>query len=120
MSVHAIAACLCQLRAGYLADENQLASQVYEHLCRHGFAPLREVYLTSHGRVDLLVDGICVELKLRAKRHDLKQLERYLRAPGVEGLILVAARTVDLKGLQKRTKKPCVCVSVWGNWGVSV
>jgi len=116
----ALLAVLRTLRVGPLTTERALGDEMESLLRGAGFALQREAVLGPGDRVDFLCGDIAIELKKKARVAQVPQFFRYLNHDEVQGLILLAARTVDMKGLEKKTKKPCACVSVWGNWGISV
>lgn len=62
-------------------------------LARDGITFEREVRLTPEDRIDFLVGGVGIELKIDGSGHRLlRQLSRYARSPRVERLIVVTTR----------------------------
>lgn len=72
-------------------NEAELQEGLAEHL--HDFAPGREVELNATDRIDFLLDGIGIEVKVQGSRAAvLRQLHRYAQSPSVQGLILITCR----------------------------
>lgn len=75
------------------ANEEELQEGLALALTDSGLTVSREVILDGASRIDLLVEGIGIEVKVAGRGASvLKQLERYARFDAVEGLILVTSR----------------------------
>lgn len=74
-------------------DEDQLQEALAAALTAAGFAVTREVRLSTRDRADLLVDGVCVEVKLSGTTDRLlAQLGRYAAHDAVAELLVVTTR----------------------------
>jgi len=111
---------LSDIRLPPLAAEALLGDAVAECLKTHGIGYERERIIGPGCRADFLCGDIVLELKLAAKKPVATQILRYLQCECVEGLILVAERTVSLATAAKASGKPVVCFSVRRAWGVAV
>jgi len=80
-----------------LGHERLLGDDVEAHLEDAGIEFEREKILGPADRVDFLVGGTAVELKIKAqKRAIYRQMERYAMHDVVDGLILVTAGATSL------------------------
>lgn len=79
------------LAAGLDLDEVALQDRVEAVLGAAGVAFTREAVLSDgHGRVDFLVGGVGVEVKIKHGTNALlRQLSRYTAAPEVDALVVV-------------------------------
>lgn len=115
---------LLPLRLSPLQAEAELTAAVSAAFDAAGVVYRREVSLAPGSRADFVAweQGECIvlELKRRANAAAVRQVARYLACPQVDGLILVAEKTLPLGGVSREAKKPCLCCSVWQNWGVAV
>lgn len=80
--------------AGYAyrySNETRLHEAMANVLELHGFAYEREVALDARNRVDFIVDGIVIEVKVGGSMSDaLHQVGRYINLPQVKGVILAS------------------------------
>ncbi len=74
-------------------DEYALQDAAAERLRATGAPVEREVMLSATDRPDLLVGGVCVEVKVAGSAAQvLAQLRRYAKHPQVESLVLLTRR----------------------------
>lgn len=72
------------------ASEFQLHSSILALLESKGYIADAEVVLGEHGRIDMLVDGIGIEVKVKGTAvAAIRQLQRYAHSGLIDGLILV-------------------------------
>lgn len=96
MAAPEIIAALAGLRFD-LADEAVCQRQMAEALDAAGIDHRREVVIGPRERIDFLVGGIGIEVKLRgAKRAIFEQCLRYCRCEEVKALILASNKTMGL------------------------
>lgn len=92
------AADLVELIGGYrftFRNEDELQYAIAEMLETEGLAVEREVRLDHHGRIDILVDGIGIEIKIKGSEVSVsRQLQRYAASDRVRELVLVTHRAV--------------------------
>jgi hypothetical protein len=75
------------------ATENDLQQGLADALISLGLDPEREVRLGSAGRIDLLVDGVGIEVKVTGQPARVSaQLRRYAERSEVRELLLVTTR----------------------------
>lgn len=75
------------------ASEAGLADALEDVLREAGLVPERERVLDARSRLDLLVGGVAIEVKVGSDPADVyRQLRRYAAYPCVEGIILVTSR----------------------------
>ena len=88
------------LRAPLQQGEYDLHRLVMDALDAAGIPWAHEVPLAPRCRIDLMCGGVGIEIKRGkpVRGRLLEQLTRYARCEGVEGLILVVERSVDLPG----------------------
>lgn len=90
--VTAIVEILTERRFHY-ADEDQLQAGLAAALRDAGFEVEREVRLDGRSRIDLLVEGVGIEVKVAGKADAVRrQVDRYLADDRIEGLVLVTTR----------------------------
>lgn len=78
-------------------SEMELHSQIAEALNREGIAFDREVRLTEKDRVDFMVGGIAVEVKVDgAKNEVLRQIHRYAQSDMVSAIVVVTDKARHL------------------------
>jgi hypothetical protein len=88
----AIADDLRRLRFRY-CNEAELQAGLGAALTNLGYTVLREVILTPQDRVDFLVDGVGIEVKVKGPTTAVvRQLVRYAEHDAIEALILVTTR----------------------------
>jgi hypothetical protein len=89
-----VIAAIVDALAGYrfaYASEDGLQQGVARALTAKGFPVEREVRLDARSRLDLLVGGVAIEVKV-AGSAPLQQVRRYLDHWRVDGLVLVTAK----------------------------
>lgn len=92
--------------------EAELHDGVEEALRLAGLRPRREVRI-GRDRLDLLVGGVAVEIKVKGgDRPLLGQAERYLAHDEVEGLVVVTSRVRHLRLPESIAGKPVVVVTL--------
>ena len=85
-------------------------------LTKEGCAVQREVRLNDTDRIDLMADGVSIEVKVKgAKRRTLAQVERYMANDAVVGLILVTAKAFPMRQA-KINGKPFEVVDLSRAW----
>ncbi|MBP3637772.1 MAG: hypothetical protein J6K13_09490 [Clostridia bacterium] len=108
------------LRAPIQQGEYDLHQLVMEALHAHGIPCEHEVSLAPRCRIDLMCGGVGIEIKrgkpVRGKL--IEQLTRYARCEQVQGLILVAERSVDLP--RQIAGKPVQTVCLNRLWGIAL
>lgn len=91
MTVDELAAAIGSFRYRY-ADERDLQDAIHEALDTLDYTVEREVRLNARCRIDMMVDGIGVEVKVDGTARDLeRQAKRYLNT-GIAGLVIVTTR----------------------------
>lgn len=97
------------------ADEEQLQEGIEAALVASGVIPVREVRLTPRDRIDLMVGGIGIEVKVGSDAAAvLRQLRRYAASPEVTSLILVTSRARHAAIPDEIDGKPVRVVSLLG------
>ena len=111
---------LLALRAPIQQGEYDLHRLVLQALAEAGIAAEHEVPLAPRCRIDLMVGGIGIEIKRGKPEHGklLAQLTRYAQCPRVEGLIVVAERSVRVP--QTLCSKPVRTVCLNRLWGIAL
>ena len=108
---------LCALRAPLQFGEYDLHRLVMNALERAGIAYEHEKSLAPRCRIDLICGGIGIEIKRGKPQRSLllAQLRKYAACAGVEGLILVAERSVDLPATVCGKPVRVLCLNrLWG------
>lgn len=108
---------LTSLRVPLQQGEYDLHRLVMEALTAQGLTPQHEVVLGSRCRIDLMVNGVGIEIKRGKPNRSrlMEQLMRYARCDGVQGLILVAERSVDLPAVLCGKPLRVICLNrLWG------
>lgn len=83
---------LRRLRFRY-CDETDLQVGLDGALRNLGYDALREVILSPTDRIDFLIDGVGIEVKVKGPSAAVtRQLARYAEHPEIEALILVTTR----------------------------
>jgi hypothetical protein len=96
-------------------DEYALQAAAAARLQTTGAPVEREVVLSATDRPDLLVGGVCVEVKVAgAASQVLAQLKRYARHPQVESLVLLTRRAQHRKLPAALDGKPLTVVFTAG------
>ncbi|MBE5804782.1 MAG: hypothetical protein E7316_09760 [Clostridiales bacterium] len=108
------------LRAPIQQGEYDLHRLVMETLAAHGIPCEHEVSLAPRCRIDLMCGGVGIEIKRGkpVRGRLLEQLTRYARCEGVQGLILVVERSVDLPG--SLCGKPVRVICLNRLWGIAL
>ena len=72
------------------STEDELQEALHAALAEAGHSPIREVRLNRHDRIDLLVGGVGIEVKVAGSTGEvLRQLKRYTAHDAIDALILV-------------------------------
>jgi len=82
-----------------LGDEKKLQTELSNAFNAHGITFDREVNLDKANIVDFMIDGLAVEIKIRAKASAMqiyRQLERYCAFPEVKALLLMTSKAMSL------------------------
>lgn len=83
---------ICQTSRINVSTEQAAHNALADALARAGLAPEREVNLTQNDRIDIMVDGVGVEVKIKGSRRDIyRQLQRYAASDRVSALVLATA-----------------------------
>ena len=108
---------LTALRAPLQQGEYDLHRLVMEALTAAGIPYAHEVTLAPRCRIDLMCGRVGIEIK-RGKpepKRILQQLARYAACEGVDGLILVAERTVAVPHTLGGKPVRVICLNrLWG------
>lgn len=108
---------LSTLRAPLMQGEYDLHRLVMDALDAHHLPAEHEVPLAPRCRIDLMLEGVGVEIK-RGKVQRARvvaQLSRYAQCPRVTGLILVTERSVDVPRMLHGKPVAVVCLNrLWG------
>lgn len=95
-------------------DEDELQRGIAEVLSRAEIAFEREVRLSDRDRIDFLVGGLGIEVKLAGSARSVRrQLERYAASSRVEALLLVTDR---LQAAEQRRTCPVHYPGDWRRW----
>lgn len=119
--IKSVLAALRPLRLTPMEDETRLQDRIETTLTAAGIAFEREVSLCHSSRIDFLTaGGVGIEIKRGkpAKGPLLRQLARYAASQRVSALILVTERSAALP--REIGGKPCIMLSLIGNWGVAL
>lgn len=112
MTLEDVAIALRGYRFRY-ANEDALQRGLAGALEASGFDVQREVILDAHSRIDLLIGGVGIEVKVAGSTpRVLRQLERYTRFDAVESLILVTSRARHAGDRRELGGKPFEVVSL--------
>jgi hypothetical protein len=102
------------LRGFVPSDEADLGDQIAGRLAAKGVEFEREVWLNNTDRIDFLVGGVGLELKLKGPVSAVtRQLMRYAQSERVSSLVLVTTRHGHKSVPRELAKKP-VAVAVVG------
>ena len=108
---------LTALRAPLQQGEYDLHRLVMDALATAGIPYAHEVKLAPRCRIDLMCGRVGIEIK-RGKpepKRILQQLARYAACEGVDGLILVAERTVAVPRTMQGKPVRVICLNrLWG------
>lgn len=98
--------------------EDELQQLLATAIANAGLPVEREVRLGDHGRIDLFVGGVGVEVKVAGALTRLRrQLERYARSQLVRELVVVSNRASHHQLPQTVLGKPLILVDVAeGSW----
>lgn len=97
------------------ATEAELQTQIAGVLWNNGIEHEREVRLAPGDRIDFLVSGTGIEVKIKGgKRPILRQLERYATSPRISGLLLVTGVALGLPA--EIRGKPVAKLSIGRAW----
>lgn len=78
-----------------VVDEGELQEALERALIASGLQVDREVYLDSRNRIDFMVDGVGIEVKVAGKAASLvRQLHRYAKFESVKELVVVTTRSM--------------------------
>lgn len=98
----------------HYSDEYALQDGIAQALTAAGFDVEREVRLTSHDRIDLLVGTVGIEVKVAGRPGSVgRQCKRYLDSDRVEELVLVSNRPRHTLGV---AALPVTVVSIVSPW----
>lgn len=109
---------LCAIRCGAAMSEEELHIAAAQAFAAAGLHAAHEVTLAPGCRIDFVVDAIGVEIKKSRPQRArlLAQLARYAACEGVEELIVVAPRGVNLPG--EIGGKPVCMLALERLWGI--
>lgn len=98
-----------------LSDEKRTQEDIAFALTANGMAFTREASLSSHERVDFLIGGLALEIKLRsAKMGVYRQLQRYAKHEAVKAVMLASNMAMGLPA--EIEGKPAYFVSLGAAW----
>lgn len=93
------------------ASEDDLQRGLADALEQAGFRVEREVRLNARDRIDLLVDGVGIEVKITGAWRDVeRQLRRYLESTVLNELVLVTAKALHRRIPQGAVGRKALCV----------
>jgi hypothetical protein len=79
-------------------DEKQLQAALADVLAASGISARREVRIGPRDRIDLLYEGVGIEVKIASSTPVvMRQVRRYCESPEIQALILVSDRARHLK-----------------------
>jgi len=100
----------------HVSTEEAAQREIYDLLLASEFVPEREVVIEGSGRIDLMVDGIGIEVKIGGdKRSTYGQIKRYVASDQIEGLILATNGAWPARGPQM-DGKPFAAVNLGAAW----
>lgn len=108
------------VRCGACASEEELHRLIAEALLREGMMAEHEVRLAPRCRIDFMVGRIGIEIK-KSRPHRaalVAQLERYAACDGVDALVVIASRGVNLP--KTIGGKRVTMMALERLWGVSL
>lgn len=80
-----------------LSNEMALQAEIGSFLTINKIEYAREVRLSTKDRIDFMVEGVGIEVKLKGRAMAIyKQCERYCGCPAVKELVLVSNRSMGL------------------------
>lgn len=80
-----------------LSNEKRTQNDIADALSRYGIVHLREYRLSSADIVDFFIDGVGLEVKLKARKMTIyRQLRCYAMYPKITALILVTNTSMGL------------------------
>ena len=98
-----------------ITSERLAHDAIAEALGRDGLDVRREVILTPKDRIDIMMEGIGVEVKVAHARRDIHaQLKRYAALDAIEALVL--ATGVAWPGMHTIAGKPLRIASLSKGW----
>jgi len=101
--------------AAIVQDEDELSAAVRRLLDEAGLAYETEVRLGRDSRIDFLVDGVGVELKVADSGAKLlRQLDRYAASPMLDALVVVTTSRRLARVPPRLRAKPIVAVCMGG------
>lgn len=96
-------------------DEAVLSKHVALLLAKAGIEYSREVSLTARDRIDYLVQGVGLELKVGGSAASIiRQLDRYAQSERIDALVLVTTRRSHRYLPEHLHGKPVECVLMGG------
>lgn len=106
---------LLRHRAWAVTSEDELQQAVAQVLTEAGVAFEREHVLSSRDRVDFLIGGVALELKVGGSAQDAtRQLARYAQDAAVRELVLFTTCATVARQPESLGGKPIHVVRVWG------
>ncbi len=110
---------LLLMRAPQVFNEQALHNITLKTLEANGFAPMHEVTLSNGSRADIVVSGVCIEIKRGKpnKKALCEQLKRYASSDKVEGFIVLAEKSVTMP--ESISGKPLKTISLQQLWGIA-
>lgn len=83
---------ICQSTCINVSTEQAAHNALADALARAGLTVVREVRLNPTDRIDIMVEGVGVEVKIKgARRAIYRQLQRYAASDQVRALVLATA-----------------------------
>lgn len=98
-----------------LTDEKRLQQEIFEHFISIGYKIQREVSLSPKDRVDFMIDGLVIEVKVKGSAvATLNQVERYAAISEVKELILLTTKNHGFPS--QINGKPVAIVRLGSSW----
>ncbi len=95
--------------------EATLQAQIERAFRERGVEYKREVRLSSHDRIDFLLEGIGIEVKIKGSAKAIfRQCQRYCAYDEIQALILVTGRSMGLP--ESIQGKPCYYHNLGRSW----
>lgn len=107
---------ICQGSCINVSTEAAAHDDLATALAAAGLTVQREVKLTARDRIDVLVDGVGVEVKVQGSRRDIfRQLERYAESDQISALVLATSAAWPA-GFASINRKPFFHASLVRGW----
>lgn len=109
-------AVICERTRINVSTEVAAHNDVTRALEAAGFEVRREIRLSARDRIDVMVAGVGIEVKIKGSRRDIyRQLERYAESPEVTALVLATSAAWP-SGIKQIGGKPFLHASLVQGW----